>query len=40
MVIKMDAEKKKEILKKLVMSEEDTLKKFENLIEKSRKLFA
>jgi len=36
----MDTEKRKEILKELVLSEEDTFKKFEELIKKSRSLFA
>lgn len=39
-MVKIDDEKRKEILKGLVLSEEDTLKKFEELINKSRKLFA
>ncbi len=36
----MNTEKRKEILKKLVLSEEDTFKRFEDLIKKSRNLFA
>lgn len=36
----MNTDKRKEILKELVLSEEDTFKRFEELIKKSRSLFA